>query len=268
MRRPITLIAAAAASVLLLCGCASGAATPAEASATASPSATASSLSGELTVYAAASLGTAFDEIASAFAAENPGVDVRPVVYDGSSTLATQIVEGASADVFASADEKNMTKVADADLIAGSAELFATNTLVIAVPAGNPADIGDLADLARPGVSVVLCAAEVPCGAASQTLLTTQNVAVTPVSSEQNVKAVLTKVAADEADAGLVYATDVIGDADVESIVPEGADDVVNRYPVAALSGSANPEAAAAFAAFVTGPEGRAILAELGFGAP
>ncbi|AZS37893.1 Molybdate-binding protein [Microbacterium lemovicicum] len=269
MRRPITLIAAAAASVLLLCGCASGAAAPAEASATASPSATASSsLSGELTVYAAASLGAAFDEIASAFAAENPGVDVRPVVYDGSSTLATQIVEGASADVFASADEKNMTKVADADLIAGSAELFATNTLVIAVPAGNPADIDDLADLARPGVSVVLCAAEVPCGAASQTLLTTQNVAVTPVSSEQNVKAVLTKVAADEADAGLVYATDVIGDADVESIVPEGADDVVNRYPVAALSGSANPEAAAAFAAFVTGPEGRAILAELGFGAP
>nr|WP_315269520.1 molybdate ABC transporter substrate-binding protein [Microbacterium lemovicicum] len=268
MRRPITLIAAAAASVLLLCGCASGAAAPAEASAAASPSATASSLSGELTVYAAASLGAAFDEIASAFAAENPGVDVRPVVYDGSSTLATQIVEGASADVFASADEKNMTKVADADLIAGSAELFATNTLVIAVPAGNPADIGDLADLARPGVSVVLCAAEVPCGAASQTLLTTQNVAVTPVSSEQNVKAVLTKVAADEADAGLVYATDVIGDADVESIVPEGADDVVNRYPVAALSGSANPEAAAAFAAFVTGPEGRAILAELGFGAP
>ncbi|MFS0731948.1 molybdate ABC transporter substrate-binding protein [Microbacterium sp. 1P10UB] len=269
MRRLLAVVAAAAASALLLSGCASGAGAPSSSDASASSTAgPASALTGELTVYAAASLGTAFDEIATAFAQEYPGVDVRPVVYDGSSTLATQIVEGASADVFASADEKNMTKVADAGLVAGSAELFASNTLVIAVPTGNPAGIGGLADLARPGVSVVLCAAEVPCGAASQTLLSAQNVVVTPVSSEQNVKAVLTKVAADEADAGLVYATDVIGDADVDSIVPEGADEVVNRYPVAALSGAANPEAAAAFTAFVTGPSGRGILAELGFGAP
>lgn len=268
MRTFSSLLVAAAASALLLAGCASGTTAPASPGSGSAAASGAPPLSGELTVYAAASLRAAFDEIAAAFAADNPGVEVRAVVYDGSSTLATQLIEGASADVFASADEKNMAKVADAGLVQGTAQLFATNTLVIAVPAGNPADIGGLEDLARPGVSVVLCAAEVPCGAASQTLLAAQGVAVTPVSSEQNVTAVLTKVDADEADAGLVYATDVIGDADVESIVPEGADDVINRYPVAALSGSANPDAAAAFTAFVTGPEGRTILAERGFGAP
>lgn len=264
-RRPLALAAAAAAIVLGLAGCASSggeaATTP-----SATPSAT-STLSGELTVYAAASLGTAFDQIADAFAAENPGVDIVPIVYDGSSTLATQIIEGAAVDVFASADQKNMTKVTDASLVDGTPELFATNTLVIAVPAGNPGNVKTLADLGA-GVTVVLCAPEVPCGAASQTLLTNEGVAVTPASLEQNVTAVLTKVAADEADAGLVYATDVIGDADVESIVPEGAAEVVNKYPIATLTASKNPVAAAAFVAFVTGPEGQAILADLGFGAP
>jgi len=263
VRRPRLVMAAAAASLLLLSGCAA----PLPAS-TPDASTDGSTLNGELTVFAAASLTRAFDEIAAAFSAENPGVDVRPVVYDGSSTLATQIVEGAPADVFASADEKNMAAVADEDLLAGSPVLFASNTLVIAVPAGNPAGIRGLADLARPGVSVVLCAAEVPCGAASQTLLAAAGVAVTPVSAEQNVTAVRAKLDAGEADAGLVYATDAIGDPDVESIVPEGAADVVNRYPIGALADASNPDAAAAFVAFVTGPRGRAILAELGFGAP
>ena len=264
-RRSLVLAAAAASLLLGLVGCASsggGAAT----TPTSEPSPT-PTLSGELTVYAAASLGNAFDEISAAFAAENPGVDVLPVVYDGSSTLATQIIEGAAADVFASADQKNMTKVTDASL-AGTPELFATNTLVIAVPADNPGKVTSLADLANSGLAVVLCAPEVPCGAASQTLLTNAGLTVTPASLEQNVTAVLTKVAADEADAGLVYATDVIGNADVDSIVPDGAAAVVNKYPIATLKASKNPDAAAAFAAFVTGPKGQTILAELGFGAP
>ena len=136
------------------------------------------------------------------------------------------------------------------------------------MPAGNPGGVEDLSDLADDSVTVVLCAPEVPCGAASQTLLSHAGVTVTPASLEQNVTAVLTKVAAGEADAGLVYATDVLGRTDVESIVPDGAEDVVNRYPIVALTDSGNPEAATAFVAFVLSDDGQEVLASLGFGAP
>ena len=254
-------VAALAVLALALTGCAGSAApeTTATASATASASTT---VSGELTVYAAASLKGAFDEIADAFTAENPDVQVSPV-YDGSSTLVTQIRDGAPADVFASADEANMEKAEDAAI---DPELFASNTLVIAVPAGNPGGVEALADLA--GVTTVLCAPEVPCGAASTKLLDGAGVTVSPASLEQNVTAVLTKVAAGEADAGLVYATDVIGRDDIEVIVPENASDVVNHYPIAALADAENPEAAQAFVAFVLSDAGQAILADFGFGAP
>lgn len=252
-------VALAAVAVFALAGCAT---TPG-----AEPSTSADTeLSGSVSVYAAASLRTAFDRIAEEFEAENPGVDILPLVYDGSSTLARQIVEGAPADVFASADEKNMATVADAGLVAGDAELFASNTLVIAVPAGNPGGVTSLEDLADPALSVVVCAPEVPCGAASATLLSNAGVTVRAVSAEQNVSAVLTKVAAGEADAGLVYRTDVAGREDVESIVPDGAADVVNRYPIAALRDARSPDAAAAFVEFVLGERGQAILADLQFG--
>lgn len=257
------LLVAVAAASLLLSGCASSDSAP---GATADPSVSVGpELTGELTIYAAASLGAAFDDIAIAFEAENPSLEVLPIRYDGSSTLVTQITEGAAVDVFASADEKNMTKVTDAAL-ATAPSLFASNTLVIAVPAGNPAGVEGLDDLADDDVTVVLCAPEVPCGAASTTLLANAGVTVTPASLEQNVSAVLTKVEADEADAGLVYATDVIGKDAVESIVPEGAADVVNRYPLVALEDAPNPDAAAAFVAFVLGAKGQAILAAYGFG--
>ena len=219
-------------------------------------------LGGELTVYAAASLAGAFDAIGEAFTTAHPDVEIS-AVYDGSSTLATQILEGAPADVFASADEANMEKVADA---AVDPALFATNTLVVAVPAGNPGGVESLADLAD--VVTVLCAPEVPCGAASEALLANADVEVQAASLEQNVTAVLTKIATGEADAGLVYATDVIGRDEVEGVVPEGADEVVNRYPIAALADAPNPDAAAAFAEFVLSDAGRAILADFGFGAP
>ena len=262
-----SLLAVAAATLILLTGCASGTSDAGGSTPSATSTATTPAIEGELTVFAAASLKTAFDEIAAAFEKEYPGVDVLPIVYDGSSTLATQILEGAAVDVFASADEKNMAKVTDAGLV-GSPELFATNTLVVAVPKGNPAGVDTLEDLADPAVTVVLCAAEVPCGAASQTLLAGAGVAVTAASLEQNVTAVLTKVAADEADAGLVYKTDVQTSDDVESFEPAGADDVVNSYPIGALTESANAEAAAAFAEFVADDRGQEILASLGFGAP
>lgn len=262
MRRLIlpTLLALTA---VLATGCAGAS----ESASAPSDPATKNTLTGSLTVSAAASLGVAFDEIAAAFEAEYPGVDVQPISYDGSSTLATQIIEGAPVDVFASADEKNMAKVVDAGL-AADPQLFASNTLVIVVPTGNPGGIETLADLADPAATVVLCAPEVPCGAASQTLLADAGIEVAPASSEQNVTAVLTKVAAGEADAGLVYATDALGDDEVEAIVPEGAAAVVNRYPVVALTDAPDADVAAAFVAFVTGERGQAILADLGFGAP
>jgi molybdate transport system substrate-binding protein len=221
----------------------------------------------ELTVYAAASLLSAFEEIAIAFADDYPEIVINPIVADGSNTLVTQLIAGAPADIFASADESTMARAADADLV-GDATVFASNTLVIAVPAGNPARVRVPSDLARAGVTLVLCASEVPCGAASRQLLTAWGVDVTPASLEQNVSAVLTKVAAGEADAGLVYRTDVQGRDDVESIAPSGADAVVTRSPIAALTASAHPEAAAAFIAFVTGARGREILARHGFGTP
>jgi len=257
MRRSLRFFAVLGAVAVLASGCAS-------ASSATDPAASASedSLSGTVEVYAAASLQRSFDEIASAFEAAHPGVTVS-AVYDGSSTLATQIGEGAPADVFASADEKNMAKVKTQ---APAPQLFAGNTLVIAVPKGNPGGVATLADLAR--VTTVLCAPEVPCGAASATLLSNAGVSVTPASSEQNVTAVLTKVAASEADAGLVYATDVNGRDDVETIVPAGADAVVNRYPIAALTDAPNPDAAAAFVAFVLGEDGQRVLADAGFRAP
>ncbi|WP_345800035.1 molybdate ABC transporter substrate-binding protein [Microbacterium sp. AZCO] len=254
----------ALASIAVLGGCASQPAAPPAASASTPP---ADTLTGDLTIYAAASLKKAFDELATEFEKAHPAVHVVPIVYDGSSTLATQLIEGARADVFASADEANMQKVVDARL-ATDPEPFATNTLVIATPAGNPGEVENLADLADDSVTVVLCAVEVPCGAASRTLLANAGLTVTPASYEQNVTAVLTKVAAGEADAGLVYVTDVKGRNDVESIVPEGASDVVNEYPIAALKDAANPDAATAFAQFVLGAQGQGVLAGLGFGAP
>lgn len=258
--RAVPRAALVAASVLILAGC--SAAAP-----DASPAASPPAVSGEVTIFAAASLQAAFDEIAAGFEAAYPDVDIRPITYDGSSTLATQIVEGAPADVFAAANESTMATVVEAGL-AEAPELFASNTLVIVVPAGNPADVSDLADLADPNLSVVLCAPEVPCGSASQKLLAGAEVSVTPASLEQNVTAVLTKVAAGEADAGLVYRTDVAGRSDVDSIVPDGAEAVVNLYPIAALNSAASPEAAAAFIAYVLGPEGQDVLASFGFGAP
>ncbi|MGF2950026.1 molybdate ABC transporter substrate-binding protein [Microbacterium alcoholitolerans] len=220
-------------------------------------------LAGEVTVFAAASLRTAFDEIAESFEQQHPNVEVNPIVYDGSSTLVTQLQEGARADVLATADERSMQLAIESDL-ASDPQLFATNTLVVAVPAGNPGGVDSLDDLAD--VVTVLCAPEVPCGKASATLLDDAGVAVTPASLEQNVTAVLQKVAAGEADAGLVYATDIIGDDAVRGFAPDGADAVVNRYPIVALDGAS--EAGVAFAEFVRGETGQQILSDLGFGAP
>lgn len=260
--RSVAALVAASAALLVLAGCAGGGGSPSS-----TPSRSADSLTGTLTVYAAASLKAAFDESVAEFVKEHPGVTADAVNYDGSSTLATQIIGGAKADVFASADEANMKKVTDEGLAKDPVD-FATNTLVIAMPKDNPAHITSLADLGGSGVKVVLCAPEVPCGAAAKTLLANEGVTVTPVSLEQNVTAVLTKVSSGEADAGLVYRTDVKGDDEVSSVVPDGADQVVNTYPIVALKDAPDEAVAQAFVAFVKGAKGQAILASFGFGAP
>ncbi|UOQ90049.1 molybdate ABC transporter substrate-binding protein [Agromyces endophyticus] len=262
-------------AALALTGCASGAG-DSTTEPSAAPTAATDDLGGELTIFAAASLGGAFDELATEFEAAHPGLDVVPITYDGSSVLATQLIEGASADVFASADEKNMTKVVDAGLADEPVD-FATNVLEIAVAPDNPlgiAGLDDLADGAATGadggpITVVVCAPEVPCGNAAQTLIADAGITVTPASEEQNVTAVLTKVKAGEADAGLVYVTDVraAGDA-VAGVEIDDADAATNVYPLAALTDAPNPDAAAAFVEFVASEAGQQVLASFGFGAP
>ncbi|MBK0420822.1 molybdate ABC transporter substrate-binding protein [Leucobacter sp. CSA2] len=227
-------------------------------------------ISGTLTVSAAASLQPAFEQLTQDFARAHPGVTFETLSFDGSSVLATQIIGGAPVDVFASADAKNMKKVQDAGLVAGAPTPFAKSLLQIAVAPGNPLGIHTLADLAKtPGgktPTVVLCAAEVPCGAASQTLLTRDGVSLKPASEEQNVTAVLTKVQAGEADAGLVYRSDVLRSAGkVEGIAIEGASEAAGLYLIAPLKDAKSPEAARAFTEFLTSQHAQEVLNQLGF---
>ena len=260
-RAAISSIALAVAGILALAAC-----SPTSESVPTSD-APSSALRGNLTIFAAASLTASFTELATDFSAKNPGVTVNPIFFDGSSTLATQINEGAPADVFASADEASMQRVKA--LLAGSPMPFASNVLQIAVQPGNPLGITGLVDLAKPGVQVVLCAPEVPCGAASHKLLNFESIALKPVSEEQNVKAVLTKVQLGEADAGLVYVTDIKAAAGaVDGVTIAGADRARNIYPIAVVKASTHAAAAKAFVNFVLSDEGRAILAKYGFSAP
>lgn len=265
-------VAGATAFALLLTGCAGGSTDTAatDTAAASNPSAAPeSTLEGTITVFAAASLKSTFTELAEEFEAANPGVTVE-LTFAGSSDLVTQITEGAPADVFASADEKNMTKLTDAGLVDLDTPVdFATNTLEIAVPPSNPAGITGFADLANPDAKVVICAPQVPCGSATVTVEQASGIDITPVSEESSVTDVLGKVTSGEADAGLVYVTDVIaaGDA-VEGIEFPESSEAVNTYPIATVQTSANVEAAEAFVAFVTGEVGLGVLAAAGFGAP
>ena len=265
-RRSFRLLSALALGtgvLLAASACAAPAATP-----TLTASATTDELSGSITVYAAASLKTTFTELAEDFEEAHPGTTVE-LTFAGSSDLVTQLTNGAPGDVFASADEKNMAKLTDADLVEGDPVDFATNVLQIAVPPSNPAGVKTFADLARPGVKTVVCAPQVPCGAATAAVEDATGVALSPVSEESSVTDVLGKVTSGEADAGLVYVTDVIaaGEA-VRGITFPESSKAVNTYPIAPLAGSANPTVAAAFAAYVVSAEGQRVLADAGFGAP
>ncbi|MDQ1060316.1 molybdate transport system substrate-binding protein [Arthrobacter globiformis] len=264
----VRISALLAAGVLAagLSGCA--ASNTAASSSTAAGTSGAQKLSGTVTVFAAASLKASFTKIASEFEAANPGTKVT-LNFAGSSDLVTQITQGAPADVFASADTKNMAKLSDAKLIDGTASNFATNVLEIAVPQANPASISSFADLAKPGVKVVVCAPQVPCGSATETVEKATGTTLKPVSEESSVTDVLGKVTSGEADAGLVYVTDVRNaGGKVKGITFSESDHAVNTCPIATVGSSKNKELAEAFIAMVTGSEGRKVLSDAGFGTP
>ena len=225
-------------------------------------------MEGDITVFAAASLTESFTEVGEAFTAANPDATAT-FSFDASSALVQQITEGAPADVFASADTNNMDKLTDAGLDGSEPVIFATNLLTIIVAPGNPLGITGVADLADADIKTVICAPEVPCGNYANQIFTTAGVTVTPVSLEQNVRGVVTKVTAGEADAGIVYVTDV---------TPPATPPTWSRSPRTSTSSPSTPSPpspppnttrwARRSSTSCSGDEGQAILAEYGFGAP
>lgn len=266
IRRPTLAGLATAALVLATAACGSDAGDMAGSNASSTSSSSPSAaLSGEITVFAAASLKKTFTAIGAEFEKAHAGAKVS-FNFAGSSDLVAQIQQGAPADVFASADTTNMDKATADSLTAAAPVNFASNTLEIAVLPGNPAKVASLADLAKPGVTVVLCAPAVPCGSAAAKVETAAKVDIKPVSEEQSVTDVLGKVTSGEADAGLVYVTDVKGAGDkVEGVEFAESSAAVNTYPIATLKSSRNAALADAFLQAVTGEPGQGILAAAGF---
>ncbi len=258
MKRALIVLVAVG---MLLAGCTAPTAAP-------TPTAAADGLSGTVNVFAAASLTETFGTLVKEFEAVHPRVTVT-VNFGGSSALATQIVQGAPADVFAAASGSTMKTVTDATLVSGTPTTFVTNSLEIAVPAGNPGKVTGLNDFANPSLSIALCAVEVPCGAAAKTVLDRAGVAASVDTYEQDVKSVLTKIELGEVDAGLVYKTDVLAaGAKVTGIDFPEASAAVGKYPIALLSASTNKDAAQAFIDYVLSPTGRKVLTDAGFGTP
>lgn len=232
-------------------------------------------LRGTLTVFAAASLTEVVEQLGERLEEENPQLEVR-FNLAGSSALAAQLEQGAPADVFASADEQQMARVADAGL-AGEPEVFAANRLMLAFPLDDPAGIDRVVEAGIPGIADLLdrdvvlavCAPEVPCGAAAAEILDRAGLADVPDTYEEDVRAVLTKVVLGEVDAGLVYRTDVLSAGDqVLARAFREAEGARNRYPVAVLDDAPNPDAARAFVDLLLSDEGRRVLTEAGFAEP
>jgi molybdate transport system substrate-binding protein len=265
-RRP-ALAVALTAGLVLGAACSSEKPKPSTGSQAAGSGTTATSqpaLTGNLTVLAAASLTDSFNELGRAFEGLHPGTKVT-FSYDASSTLATQANGGAPADLFASADQTNMKKVTDAGN-ATNPRVFVHNKLAILVKKGNPKRIRSLTDFAKPGVTFVLCAVEVPCGKYGAQALAKAGVKAQPKSLEANVKAVVTKVTSGEVDAGIGYVTDAkaaVASADGVDI-PDQLN-VVAEYPMAVLKQSKNANLAYAFLDYVLGRDAQAILAKYGF---
>jgi molybdate transport system substrate-binding protein len=258
-----TVAVATVAMGMLLAGCGGG-----------NPSATTPSggggtgVSGTVTVFAAASLTESFTRIGKDFETANPGTKVM-FNFAGSSALATQINQGAPADIFASAAPANMKTVTDAGNADGTPVVFVRNQLVIAVPKGNPKGVKGLADLTGPGLKVALCAEQVPCGAAAKRALEAAKVNLTPVTLEQDVKQALSKVKLGEVDAALVYRSDAkAAAADVDGIEFPESRGAINDYPIVVLKNAPNKAAARAFLAYIQSGKGIAVLIDAGFQQP
>ena len=255
-------LVATVAAVLALAGCGgSGPGSTASAPASGEPD-------GTLTVFAAASLTGVFTDLGRQLEKDDPGLHVR-FDFAGSSQLATQLTQGAPADVFASANTQQMKVVTDAHLQSGDPQVFTENVLEIAVPKGNPGHVTGLKDFANPALTLAVCAPDVPCGAAAKQVFAAAGVDAKPDTQEEDVKAALTKVQLGEVDAALVYTTDVeAAGGQVQGIAFPEAEKAVNRYPIAALKAAPNPRAAEAFVRLVLSPQGQQALAKAGFRAP
>ncbi|MFI1732355.1 molybdate ABC transporter substrate-binding protein [Streptomyces acidicola] len=267
-RRMPQVVGAGAAALLALSACSSsdsGSDTGSDSAKAGSSASASSKLSGPVTVFAAASLKESFTTLGKEFEKEHPGTKVT-FNFGGSDSLAAGITGGAPADVFAAASPKTMKIVTDAGDASGTPATFVRNQLEIATLPGNPDKISSLKDLTRSGLKVVLCDKEVPCGAAVQKALDASSLKLTPVSYEQDVKSALTKVELKEADAAVVYKTDVKAAGDkVEGVeFPESAD-AINDYPIALLKDAPNAGAAKAFIELVSSAEGQKVLTEAGF---
>jgi len=257
-------VVALAAASLALTACS------AQAGPSASGSAASDAPAGKKTVvvFAAASLKTSFTTLAEKLQGEHPELDLK-FNFAGSQDLVAQIKAGAKADVVATADLATMGKLKDAGSLDGAAQNFASNTLTIAVPPANPAGITALSDLAKPGVKTVLCAVQVPCGAASHKVETAAGIDIKPVSEELAVTDVLGKVSSGEADAGLVYRTDVQGSkGKVKAVDFPQSSSAGNTYAAALVKNSPDSDGGKTFLAALTGEPGRTVLAEAGFGTP
>jgi molybdate transport system substrate-binding protein len=235
--------------------------------------------SNKLTIFAAASLTGAFNETAQAFQANNSGVTIV-LNYAGSNALATQIKQGANADIFASADQKNLKTVQDAGLMNNSSvKVFAQNKLALIVPTANPANITSLNDLAKSGVKLVVANSSVPIGNYSLQMLSkasnnssygagfNTSVLANVVSEETNVNDVVVKVALGQGDAGIVYVSDVPAaykDKVTVIKIPDSVN-VIAQYPIGVLKGSQNAQMAQSWINYVTSPAGQAILQKYGF---
>ncbi|MEU5114758.1 molybdate ABC transporter substrate-binding protein [Streptomyces longwoodensis] len=263
-RRTLQVAGAGIAALLALSACSGSDSSGKSSSGKDSPG----KLSGEVTVFAAASLKESFTALGKEFEQAHPGTEVT-FSFGGSDALAASITGGAPADVFASASPKTMKVVTDAGDAAGTPATFVRNQLEIATLPGNPDKIASLKDLTRSGLKVVLCDKAVPCGAAAQKALDAGGLELTPVSYEEDVKSALNKVVLKEADAAVVYRTDVrAAGAKVEGVdFPESAD-AVNDYPITLLKGARHTDAAEAFIALVRSAEGQKVLTGAGFLAP
>ncbi|KQS66715.1 molybdate ABC transporter substrate-binding protein [Modestobacter sp. Leaf380] len=262
LRAPLTLAAAGLLALTACGGSTTDAASPADGTAAGG------GLTGTLTVFAAASLTDVFTDLGDRLMADNPGLTVT-FNFAGSSALATQVTQGAPADVFASANQTQMTVVTDAGLADGDPTVFAENVLAIAVPEGNPADVTGIADFGDADLTLAVCAPDVPCGAAAEQVFEAAGVTAQPDTLEEDVRAALTKVELGEVDAALVYASDVQSAAGrVEGIAFPEAEDAVNDYPIAQLSDAPNPEAARAFLDLVGSDAGQQALTDAGFRSP